>query len=57
MIAELLKNNNYNYNVMLVDTSWEYISVARLEGFIIYLGNPISEHASRDLDIGIFQTE
>jgi len=54
MIAELLKNNNYN--VMLVDTSWEYISVARLEGFIIYLGNPISEHASRDLDIGIFQT-
>jgi NhaP-type Na+/H+ or K+/H+ antiporter len=48
-IAEALKNNNYN--VILADTSWEYISAARLEGLDTYLGNPISEHASRHLDL------
>ncbi len=48
-VGDALRNNGYE--ILLADTSWEYISDARLEGFETYLGNPISEHATRHLDL------
>lgn len=39
---------------LLCDTSWDDISVARMEGLETYYGNPISDHADRHLDISGF---
>jgi NhaP-type Na+/H+ or K+/H+ antiporter len=38
-------------NVIIADTGWENISKAKLDGLRTYLGNPISEHADRHLDL------
>lgn len=40
--------------VCLSDTNWETISLARMDGITTYFGNPISEHASRNLDVSLF---
>lgn len=37
--------------VCLADTNWEAIKVARMEGIPTYFGNPMSEHAERNLDL------
>ncbi|MBU0680290.1 MAG: sodium:proton antiporter [Proteobacteria bacterium] len=39
------------FRVLLVDTSWEKISMARMEGLPTYYGQPVSEHAGRHLDL------
>lgn len=39
------------FRVLLVDTSWEKISLARMEGLPTYYGQPVSEHAGRHLDL------
>ncbi|MGJ8681592.1 cation:proton antiporter [Paraglaciecola sp.] len=48
---ELMKQN---VTVCLADTNWETISNARMEGIPTYFGNPISDHASRTLDLSQF---
>jgi CPA1 family monovalent cation:H+ antiporter len=37
--------------VVLTDSNWENTSLARMEGMNTYYGNPISEHADRNLDL------
>ncbi|WP_020677852.1 cation:proton antiporter [Geopsychrobacter electrodiphilus] len=37
--------------VQLVDDSWEKIAKAKMGGLPTYLGNPVSEHADRHLDL------
>lgn len=39
------------FRVLLLDSSWNNISKARLEGLETYYGEPVSEHASRNLDL------
>lgn len=48
-IAKALKESGLH--VLLADTGWEQISRARMEGLHTYMGNPISEHADRHLDL------
>ena len=36
---------------MLTDSTWENNRIARMEGLETYYGNPISEHADRNLDL------
>ncbi|MBU4261587.1 MAG: NAD-binding protein [Proteobacteria bacterium] len=40
-----------DFRSLLVDTSWDKISNARMEGFDTYYGEPVSEHADRHLDL------
>lgn len=37
--------------VVLTDSNWENTSLARMDGLNTYYGNPISEHADRNLDL------
>ena len=37
--------------VTLVDTRWDHISQARMEGLTTFYGNPVSEHAELHLDL------
>ena len=39
------------FKVVLTDSTWENISLARMEGLETYYGNPISEHADRNLNL------
>ncbi|MBU0480751.1 MAG: cation:proton antiporter [Proteobacteria bacterium] len=39
------------FRVLLVDSNWEMISKARMEGLETYYGEPVSEHADRNLDL------
>ncbi len=39
------------FKVVLTDSSWENTSLARMEGLETYYGNPISEHADRNLNL------
>jgi NhaP-type Na+/H+ or K+/H+ antiporter len=39
------------FKVILTDSNWENTSRARMEGLDAYYGNPISEHADRNLDL------
>jgi len=48
-IAKAVVENGYR--VLLADSSWDNISKARMEGLATYYGNPISEHADRNLDL------
>lgn len=41
----------HDYRVLLADTSWEKIRLARMEGLPSYYGQPVSEHADRHLDL------
>lgn len=38
-------------NVILADSNWENISLARMDGLNTYFGNPTSEHADRNLNL------
>ncbi len=37
--------------VQLADTSWEKVAKAKMDGLPTYLGNPVSDHAERHLDL------
>nr|WP_297348612.1 sodium:proton antiporter [uncultured Glaciecola sp.] len=37
--------------ICLADTNWETIKLARMDGIPTYFGNPMSEHAERNLDL------
>lgn len=37
--------------VVLADTSWENVRLARMENLQVYFGNPVSEHAANQLDL------
>jgi len=39
------------FRSLLVDTSWDKIGTARMDGFDTYYGEPVSEHADRHLDL------
>ncbi len=39
------------FKVVLTDSNWENTRAARMEGLDTYYGNPISEHADRNLDL------
>lgn len=52
---ELAKElQNQDINVCLTDTNWDTISLARMDGIPSYFGNPISEHASRNLNTSLY---
>ncbi len=48
-LAAEMKNNDIQ--VIISDTNWESISKARMQNTPTYFGNPISDHASRHLDL------
>ncbi|WP_166269669.1 cation:proton antiporter [Marinobacter caseinilyticus] len=37
--------------VILTDTNWENVRLARMDNLQVYFGNPVSEHASTHLDL------
>jgi NhaP-type Na+/H+ or K+/H+ antiporter len=39
------------YRIVLTDTTWSELQVARMEGLSTYYGNPVSSHADRNLDL------
>ncbi len=39
------------FDVLLADTSWDYIRAARMEGLETYYGNVVSEHADHHLEL------
>ena len=41
----------HGFKVVLTDSSWENTSLARMEGLETYYGNPVSEHADRNLSL------
>ncbi len=47
--AKELSNNNIS--AIIADPNWDAIKKARMENIKTYFGNPISEHASRHLDL------
>ena len=47
---------NQDVKVSIADTNWETISNARMEGIPSYFGNPISDHASRTMDLSLYGT-
>lgn len=48
-IATVLKK--LDVPVVLTDTNWENVRLARMENLQVYFGNPVSEHASTHLDL------
>lgn len=40
-----------DFKVILTDSTWENIRLARMDGLETYYGNPISEHADRNLNL------
>jgi len=49
VIAEELKKNNIQ--TLLTDQNWSAVTEAKLKGLAAYWGNPVSEHAERNLDL------
>jgi NhaP-type Na+/H+ or K+/H+ antiporter len=43
--------NREGFRCLIVDSSWDKISKARMEGLNTYFGEPVSEHADRNLDL------
>ena len=41
----------HGFKVVLTDSTWENTSLARMDGLETYYGNPISEHADRNLNL------
>jgi CPA1 family monovalent cation:H+ antiporter len=48
-LAKCLRDQGFH--TLLVDTYWENIRAARMEGLATYYGNPLSEHADAHLDL------
>ncbi len=54
--ALALALNEKGYRTLLVDSSWDNIRAALMNGLQTYYGNPVSEHADRHIDlVGIGQ--
>ncbi len=49
MLARALQEQDVR--VVVADSDWENISLARMDGLETYFGNPVSEHADRYLDL------
>ena len=49
MIAKVLKE--HEVPVVLADTNWENVRQARMDNLQVYFGNPVSEHASNQLNL------
>ena len=49
VIGKAIKDQGFK--VVMTDSNWENTSLARMEGLNTYFGNPISEHADRNLDL------
>lgn len=49
VIAKAL--NQEGFRCLIIDSSWNKISNARMEGLDTYFGEPVSEHADRNLDL------
>lgn len=47
---------NQDIAVTVADTNWDAIRAARMMDIPVYFGNPMSDHASRHLDIASFGT-
>jgi len=43
--------HNLKVPVVLTDTNWENVKLARMENLQVYFGNPVSEHAYTHLDL------
>lgn len=41
----------HGFKAVLTDSNWENISLARMDGLETYYGNPVSEHAERNLSL------
>ncbi len=48
-IGKALQQNNFP--VLLIDSNWESIRSARMEGLSTFYGNPVSSHADQHLDL------
>ncbi|MCL1038205.1 sodium:proton antiporter [Shewanella submarina] len=48
-LAKILMDNGYK--VLLADTNWDNIRLARMDNIPVYFGNPASEHAENALDL------
>ena len=42
---------SHGFKTLLTDSTWENIRLARMEGLETYFGNPVSEHADRNLNL------
>jgi len=42
---------SHGFKTLLTDSTWENIRLARMEGLDTYFGNPVSEHADRNLNL------
>ena len=49
--ALALELKNHDVESIIADTNWDAIKKARMENIRTYFGNPISDHASRHLDL------
>ncbi|WP_417391013.1 cation:proton antiporter [Gimesia sp.] len=49
VIAEELKKNGIQ--TLLTDQNWSAVTEAKLKGLAAYWGNPVSEHAERNMDL------
>jgi hypothetical protein len=54
MFAKELVDNKIK--VLVADTNWDAIRAARMENIPSYFGNPMSEHASRTLELSEYGT-
>ena len=42
---------SHDFKTLLTDSTWENVRLARMDGLETYFGNPISEHADRNLNL------
>lgn len=54
MLASEMRNQDLA--VTIADTNWDAIREARMAEIPVYFGNPMSDHAARNLDIATFGT-
>lgn len=54
MFAKELADNKIQ--VCIADTNWDAIKIARMQNVATYFGNPMSEHASRTIELSEFGT-
>lgn len=53
MFAKELRE--YNIPVLLADTNWDALRLARMDNIATYFGNPMSDHASRKIDLTAYR--
>lgn len=45
----------YNIPVLLTDTNWDALRLARMDNISTYFGNPMSDHATRKIDLTAYR--